>query len=165
MCTISPNKTHGLPYYCLHEQAKFYRLYRFWKMSTQIWATFRSKNDSIYLDVKLKVSRKDDNKELRLAKNLTMRDSEFNQFMQLRIQLVIAAQNFRGEQNLSPKQIKLLFKDLSKQLKLAHRVVEFVDRPNKKICVTKMRCNVNKPERSYAQVRLFARNRWKNFQQ
>ena len=55
---------------------------------------FWSKNDSNYLDVKLKVFKKDDNKEFRLAQNNTIREADFNQFMRLRNQLVIAAENF-----------------------------------------------------------------------
>ena len=50
-----------------------------------------SKNDSNYLDVKLKVFRKDDKKEFRLVQNLTMREADFNRFMRLRNQLVNAA--------------------------------------------------------------------------
>ena len=52
-----------------------------------------SKNDSNYLDVKLKVCKKNDNKEFQLAQNLTMGEADFNQFMQLRNQLVNAAEN------------------------------------------------------------------------
>ena len=46
-----------------------------------------------YLDVKLKVLKKDVNKEIRLAQNLIMgeREREFNQFIWLRNQLVILA--------------------------------------------------------------------------
>ena len=53
-----------------------------------------SKNASNYLDVKLNVFMKDDNKELRLVQHLTKGEADFNQFMQLRNQLVIAAENF-----------------------------------------------------------------------
>ena len=56
-----------------------------------------SKNDSKYLDVKLKVFKKDDNKEFRLAQNLTMGEADFNQFLRLRNQLVNAAENFARE--------------------------------------------------------------------
>ena len=52
----------------------------------------RSKNDSIHVDVKLKVFKKDDNKEFRLVQNLTIGGADFNQFMQLRNQLVNAAE-------------------------------------------------------------------------
>ena len=50
-------------------------------------------------------------------------------------------------------------KDIDEQLKLAHKVVDLVDRSNRRICVTLLRYNVDKPESSYAQVRLFARNK------
>ena len=58
-----------------------------------------SKNDSNYLDVKLKVFRNDDKKEFRLVQNLTMGEADFNQFMRLRNQLVNAAENFAREEN------------------------------------------------------------------
>ena len=43
-----------------------------------------SKNDSNYLDVKLKVFRKDDKIEFRLVQNLIMGEANFYQFMRLR---------------------------------------------------------------------------------
>ena len=46
---------------------------------------------------------------------------------------------------------------MDEQLKLAHKVVDVVDRANRKICVTLPRYNVDNPESSYAQIRLFAR--------
>ena len=48
-------------------------------------------------------------------------------------------------------------KDMDEQPKLAHKVVEVVDPANRTICVTLLRYNVDKPESSYAQVRLFVR--------
>ena len=119
----------------------------------------RSKNDSNYLDVKLKVFRKDDQKELRLVQNLTMGEADFNQFMRLRNQLLYAAENFAREENLTPVQIPTLSKGMDGQLKLAHKVVDIVDRANRKNCVTLLRYNVDKPESFYAQVRLFVRKR------
>ena len=118
-----------------------------------------SKNDSNYLDVKLKVFRKDDKKEFRLVQNLTMGEAHFNQFMRLRNQLVNAAENFAREENLTPVLIPTMSRDMDEQLKLAHKVVDVVDRTNRKICVTLLRYNVDKPESSYAQVRLFARKK------
>ena len=41
-------------------------------------------------------------------------------------------------------------------LKVAHKVIEVVNLANRKICVTLLRYNVEKPEISYAQVLLFA---------
>ena len=118
-----------------------------------------SKNDSNYLDVKLKVFRKDDKKEFRLVQYLTMGEAYFNQFMRLRNQLVNAAENFAREENLTPVLIPTMSKDKDEQLKLAHEVVDVVDRTNTKICVTMLRYNVDKPEGSYSQVRLFARKK------
>ena len=119
----------------------------------------RSKSDSNYLDVKLKVFKKDDKKEFRLVQNLTMREADFNQIMRLRNQLVNAAENFAREENLTPVLIPAMSRDMDEQLKLAHKVVDVVDRANRKICVTLLRYNVDKPESSYAQVRLLARKK------
>ena len=66
---------------------------------------------------------------------------------------------FTREENLTPVQIPTLSKDMEEQLKLAHKVVDVVDRANTKICVTLLRYNVDKPESSYAQVRLFIRKK------
>ena len=52
-----------------------------------------SKTDSNYLYVKLKLFKKYDNKELQLVQNFTMGEADFKQFMQLRNQLVNAAEN------------------------------------------------------------------------
>ena len=56
-------------------------------------------------------------------------------------------------------QVKLLAKEMEEQLKLTHKVVETVDRPRRKICVTMLRYNVEKPETSHVQVRLFGRRK------
>ena len=50
-------------------------------------------------------------------------------------------------------------RDMDEQLKLAHKVVDVVDRTNRKICVTLFRYNVDKSETSYAQLRLFVRKK------
>ena len=118
-----------------------------------------SKNDSIYLDIYLKVFEEDDNKEFRLVQNLTIGEADFNQFMRLRNQLVNAAENFAREENLTPVLIPTKTKDMDEQLKLAHKVVNVVDRASRRIRVTLLRYNVEKPESSYAQVRLFARTK------
>ena len=119
----------------------------------------RSKNDSNYLNIKFTVFKKDDKKEFRLVQNLRMREANFNEFMRLRNQLVNAAENFAEEQNLTPMLILTMSKDMDEQLKLAHKVVDVVDRANRKKCVTLLRYNVDKPENFYAQVWLFARKK------
>ena len=98
-----------------------------------------SKIDFIYLDVELKVFKKDGNKEFRLVPILTMREADFNQFMRLRNQLVNAAKGFAREENLTPVLIPTKSKDMDEQLKLAHKGIDVVDRANRKICVTLLR--------------------------
>ena len=124
-----------------------------------------SKNSSDYLDVKLKVFKRDENRQFRLAQNLTMGEVDFNQFIRLRSQLVVAVRDFSKEENLPPVQVKLLAKDMEEQLKLTHKVVEVVDRSHRKISVTMLRYSVEKPETSYVQVRLFWRKDEEKFNQ
>ena len=79
--------------------------------------------------------------------------------MRLRNHLVNAAENFAREKNLPPVLIPKMFKDMDEQLKLSHKVVDVVDRANRKVCLPLLRYNVDNPENSYAQVRLFARKK------
>ena len=125
-----------------------------------------SKNDSNYLDVKHKIFKKDDKKYFRLVQSFTMGEADLNHIMRLRNQRVNATKTFAREENFTTVLIPTMSKDLDEQLKLAHKVVDVVDRANRKICVTLLRYNVDKPVSSYAQVRLFARkNEDKKFQQ
>ena len=117
-----------------------------------------TKNDSNYLDIKLKVfKREDKNAEFRLRQDLSMGEADFNQFIRQSNQLVVAADNFLKEQYLSPVLQSTLSKDMEEQLKLVHKVIDVVDRANRKICVTLLRYKVDNPDTSYAQVRLFGR--------
>ena len=118
-----------------------------------------SKNDSNYLDIKLKVfKREDQNADFRLRQNLSMGEVDLNQFIRQKNQLVVAADNFLKEQNLSPVLQSTLSKDMEEQLKLVRKVIDIVDCPNRKICMTLLRYKVDNPDTSYAQVRLFG---WK----
>ena len=116
-----------------------------------------SQNSFDYLDVKLKVFKKDENKQFRLAQNLTMGEADFFQFIRLRNQLVVKVRDFSEEENLPPVQVKLPAKDMEEQLKPTLKVVEFVDQPHRKLCVTMLRYKVEKADTSYVQVRLFVR--------
>ena len=69
-----------------------------------------SKGSFDYLDVKLKVFKKDENNEFRLAQNFTMWEADFNQFIRLKNQLAVAVRDFSQEENLTPAQVKLLAK-------------------------------------------------------
>ena len=71
------------------------------------------KNDSNYLDIKLKMfKREDKNAEIRLRQNLSMGEADFNQFIRQGNQLVVAADNFLREENLSPVLQSTLSKDM-----------------------------------------------------
>ena len=72
---------------------------------------------------------------------------------------VIAAENFAREENLSSVLIPKMFKEMVEQLKRAHKLVDVVDRASRKFCVTLLRYRLDKPESSYAQMRLFARKK------
>ena len=114
-----------------------------------------SKNDSNFLDIKLKVfKRGDKNAEFRLRQM-----EKLISFIRQRNQLVLAADNFLREENLSPVLQSTLCKDMEEQLKLVHKVIDVVDRPNRRICVPLLRYKVGNPETSYAQVRLFGRKK------
>ena len=118
-----------------------------------------SKNDSNYFDNKLKVfKREDKNAEFRLGQNLSMGEADFKQFIRQRNQLVVAADNFFREQNLSPVLQSTLSKDMEEQLKLVQKEIDVVDCPNRRICVTVLRYKAVNPETTYAQVRLYG---WK----
>ena len=118
-----------------------------------------SRNDSKYLDVKLKLLKNDDNKEFRLVQTLKMGEADFNHFMRFMTQLVNAADIVAREEILIPVLIRTMSKDMDEQLKLGHKVVDVVDRANRKICVFLLRYNMEKPESFYAQVGLFARKK------
>ena len=93
-----------------------------------------SKNDSNYLDIKQKMfKREDQNAELRLRQNLSMREADFNQLIRQGNQLVVAANNFLREQKLSPVLQSTLSKDMEEQLKLVHKVIDVVDCTNTRI--------------------------------
>ena len=88
-----------------------------------------------------------------------MGEVDFNQFIRQWNQLVVAANNFLRKQNLSLVLQSTLSKDMEEQLKLVHKVIEVVDRANRRICVTLLRYKVDNPETSYAQVRLIGRKK------
>ena len=132
----------------------------FGKSSDRFGRCFWNKNDSNYLDIKLKVfKREDKNAEFRLRQNFSMGEVDFNQFIRQRNQLFVAADSFLREEILSPVLQSTLSKDMEEQLKLVHKVIDVVDRPIRRICVTLLRYELDNPETSYAQVRLFGRKK------
>ena len=88
-----------------------------------------------------------------------MRKADFNQFIRQRSQLVVAADIFLKEQSLSPVLQSTLSKDMEEQLELVRKVIDVVDRPNRRMCMTLLSYKVDNPETSYSQVRLFGRKK------
>ena len=106
----------------------------FGKCQERFGQFYWSKNDSNYLDIKLKVfKREDENAEFRLRQNFSMVEADLNQFIRQRKQLVVVADNFLREENLSSVLQSTLSKDMEGQLKLVHKMIDVVDRSNRKI--------------------------------
>ena len=74
-----------------------------------------------YLEIKLKVFKRDENRDFWLVQNLTTGEAVFDRFIRLRNQLAIAAEDFGREDNLSSVLIPTMSKDKDEQLKLAHK--------------------------------------------
>ena len=72
-------------------------------------------------------------------------------------QLVIAAQNVGRGEKVFAVLIPTVSKDMNEQFKLAHKVVDVVDRAKRKIFVILLRYSVDQPATSYGQVQLIAR--------
>ena len=83
-----------------------------------------SKTDSNYLDIKMKVFKKSDNKQYPLVQKLTKEESDSNQFKRLGSQSALAAKIFAGELVLPALAKPTTPKDMDEQLKLAHSLFE-----------------------------------------
>ena len=95
-----------------------------------------------------------------------MGKADSNQFLRLSNQLAIAAEYIDREETLSPVLIPTMPKNRDEQLKLAHKLVDVVDRANREICLTLLGYILEKLESFYAQVQIFARkNEDEKFQQ
>ena len=92
-------------------------------MPKQTWKTFLVQKWFQIFDVNLNVLKEVDQKEFQLVQNFTMGDADLNQFIRLRNQLVIAAENFDRGENLSPLLIPASSRDLDEQLKVSHKVI------------------------------------------
>ena len=66
------------------------------------------------------------------------------------------SENFGREENLSPVLLPAKSWAMDEQFKLGIKVVDVVDRANRKKCVTLLRYNLGKPGSSYAQVQFSA---------
>ena len=105
--------------------------------------------------VKLKVFKGDDNKDFRPVQKLTLGKADFNRFMQLRDELVIAAENFKWKKIVPSADINIvqrhewttetsLKSDWCSQPGEHKEFVQYI---------------FDKLESSYAQVQVFARKK------
>ena len=86
-----------------------------------------------------------------------MGETDFNRFMRLNNQLVIAPEHFGRGENLSTVLISTLSEDMDEQSKLTHKVTDEVDQANRKVFVTLMPFNVEKTREFLCSLRLFAK--------
>ena len=84
----------------------------FGKCQERFGQFFWTESYSNFLDFILKVfKRGSKDADFRLRQNFTLGEADFNQFNRQRIELVVAADNFLREQNLSPILQSTLSKD------------------------------------------------------
>ena len=128
-------------------------------MQRKLWAMFLVQNWFQYLIVNLEVFQKDDKKIILAGPSSYNGRSRFQPVYAIDESLVVAAEIFAREENLPPVLIATLSKDMDEQLKLAYKLVELVDRANRKISVTVLRWSLDEAENTHAQVRSFARKK------
>ena len=115
-----------------------------------------------YLQIQVKVIKKDQHGEFRVHQKLNMGELDFKAFLTLRNQLYNAATHFAKEQDLKPITDSLLdenegWKEMETRLKMVHKVFKVVDLEQRKICVTMLRYKLKQLDTSYIQIRLFWR--------
>ena len=139
-----------LQHYCLFGQANLYRLCDFWQMSRQTWTIFMVQNWFQLLGCKTQKFQKIWQQRVHTRSKSYNGRGRFQPVFLLRKQLVVAAENFAREENLSRLLIPLMSKVMDEQLKLAHKIVDVVDWKSRKICVILLPYDEDKPESSYA---------------
>ena len=84
---------------------------------------------------------------------------DFIQVESLRNPLFVAAEHFRREENFSSVQKPTISKDKDEKLKLAHKLVNTLNRTKRKFCVTLLQHNVDELETFSPQVLIFVRRK------
>ena len=103
------------------------------------------KNDTKYIEIQLKVFRKDINGEFRKHQQITLGESDFKQLLLLRNQIVFATADFAKDEKLQPVVTAPLSKDLDEQLKHVQKAITIVDRCKRKIIATMKNKNLKVP--------------------
>ena len=87
--------------------------------NTDLVDSFWCEKDSNYLDVIFEFFWKDDDRDFQLVQNITMGESNFNQFKQPTNHLVVTNENFASEHTVSPIEITIS-SYLEEQLNFVH---------------------------------------------
>ena len=125
-----------------------------------------TKNEKNYLEIHFKVFKEDIANEFKRYQCVSLGQYDFKQFLRLRNQLIVAADNFTKEENLPYINVVGLSRDIDEQLKHVHKVIGIAEGAKRKVCVTLLRYKEDNPETTYAQIRLFTRRtKEENFQQ
>ena len=86
------------------------------------------KNDIKYIEIQLKVFRKDVNGEFRKHQQINLGEGDFKQLLLLRNQNVVAVVDFAKNEKLEPIVTAPLSRDLDEQLKHVQKAITIVDR-------------------------------------
>ena len=121
------------------------------------WSQIEKDNQK-YLDIQLKVFRKDDKGDFRRHQQINLGVFDFKQLLCLRNPIVLAVREFSTDETLKEVVTSPLSKDLDEKLKDVQKAMTIVDRPKRKIIATKKKYCMDKPASTYVQLRLFTRN-------
>ena len=128
---------------------------RFGRISWSKHAENRAK--TALLDIKLEIFKIDQDGEFRMHQCLSISEKDFNDFMRMKDELLVATTEFATVQGLQLQPITIgpFAREMETQLKMAHKVYNVVDLSHRRICVTMLRYKVKIPKTSYVQIRLF----------
>ena len=121
------------------------------------WSQIEKDNQK-YLDIQVKVFRKDDKGDFRRHQQIKLGVFDFKQLICLRNPIAQAVREFSTDETLKEVVTSPLSKDLDEQLKLVQKAITIVDRPKRKIFATMKKYCMDKPESTYVQLRPFTRN-------
>ena len=120
------------------------------------------KNDSNYLDVKLEIFKRDDNRDFQPAQIFTLVESHSKKisdwgtnwyFQQKRTKKI------EKDKLWFPIPITTTSLDMEEQLKSVQKIVDYLDRPNRKSCLTQLQYGLEKPIKSSTQVQRFTKKK------
>ena len=116
------------------------------------------KDNHKYLDIQLKVFRKDDKWDFYRYQQIKLGVFDFKQLLCLRNPIALAVREFSTDETLKEVATSTLSKDLDEQLKNVQKASTIVDWPRWKIIATMKKYCMDEPESTNAQLPLFTRN-------